>query len=218
MNHWKGARNTQQWITGCCTSLSNVIQAPTLADNERNQNWILAATGQIQKSHVVALFPLLSQIRIGPTFSPSKQQWAEHSAIWLSTVCNYIIPSLTVLSLLGFISISWMWSMCLTNLILKFCHQNPMLQNHLWPAAKCQTAALLILKWPRPLLIPEGYRGKYPCLTSSKRSVSINESRSDQAMAKCIPGTPEKSSDSTESLLLAFSVPQKVLLGRKVVY
>lgn len=73
MNHWKGARNTQQWITGCCTSLSNVIQAPTLADNERNQNWILAATGQIQKSHVAALFPLLLSQRseLGPPSLPA---------------------------------------------------------------------------------------------------------------------------------------------------
>lgn len=73
MNHWKGARNTQQWITGCCTFLSNVIQAPTLADNERNQNWILAVTGQIQKSHVAALFPLLllQRSELGPPSLPA---------------------------------------------------------------------------------------------------------------------------------------------------
>lgn len=63
-------------------------------------------------------------------------------------------------SLLGFISISRMWWVCLTNLIIKFYHQNPTLQNHLQPATKCQPAAFLVLRWPRPLLVPKGYRGK----------------------------------------------------------
>ena len=82
--------------------------------------------------------------------------------------------------------------MCLTNLILKFCHQNPMLQNHLRPATKCQPAALLVLRWPRPLLVPKGYGGKYPSSPLPKRSESISESRTDQAKAKCILGTQRR--------------------------
>lgn len=113
MNHWRGARNTQQWITTCCTSLSNVIQVPILVDNERHQALILAATGQIQKALVASLFPSadLPQQRweLAPSPLTVSSSKAEHTASHLSTITSYFIPSFPAVSLVGSISVTRTW-------------------------------------------------------------------------------------------------------------
>lgn len=115
MNHWKGDRNTHQWISGCCISLPNAIQAPALGDNEGSQSDLgcYRPDTEVLRGFFVST-PAAAEIRIGPNSSPSKQQWAtEHTetAIWLAlrTISSHLIPSLIAASLLGFISISRMW-------------------------------------------------------------------------------------------------------------
>lgn len=89
-----------------------------------------------------------------------------------------------------------------------------MLQNHLLLNASLLPS--LSSGGLGPFLSQRTTEENIPSPPLSKTSVSISESRTDQAKAKCILGTPEKSGDSTESILsLAFTVPQKVLLDRK---
>lgn len=73
---WKGARNTHQWISGCCASLPSAIQVPALGIM-REVRLVWAATGQIHKSHVASSFPPLLQQR--SELSPAPQAALQNS-------------------------------------------------------------------------------------------------------------------------------------------